>query len=640
MTRSLCRLARLAFLLLAPMPAEAASGCPDIAQAPSSRWSIERDHAAFWLTTPCGERFFSLGVNVVDGGVVYGEGGRHYDWRRTDPSLPAWAERARRQLQGWGFNTSGGWSLGPELLKMPFLVNLELGRLARFHWFDPFAPETELRMRRLAERLVAPYRGNRLRIGYFSDNEVGWWRGTLFTFYIQEPPRSLTKQRLIERLVEHYRGDWKRFAEDFLPPPGIASFGELLVSEGEPVGLKPGGGGIGFVRRWTREVTERYYRLAAEAIRAADPEALFFGDRLPIYYDPEAVAAMAPWVDAIATNYNLDSPDGWLAHYFFDGLDALSAGRPFMVSEWFFAARENRSGNVNSGHLMTVATQKERAAGAAAATRRFARLPNLLGLHWFQYHDDPYGGRNDGEDYNFGLVDNDDHAYGELTQALSQANSELPALHAEAGRKAPHEFHGIPRAEIVVGDGVLTEWPKERALLPRLLSPPGEVPFGEAYLAWGAKGLSLAFIGMDYYDLQLLDYAGSFPRSESMRIDLGIDGGAGPRRFSLFAVPPRAAAGKGWIEMRVELCLWDGAVCRSVEGAETSYFGADQPRVTTELTIPWSAIGLAGPPSEPRLRLELAATAWYRSRWMSLSGLAPDRAMADSARWRELPLLP
>ncbi len=632
--------ALLCFALLWLLAEPALAACPNLADAPTSRWGIERDGASAWLATPCGERFFSLGVNVIDGGIVYRNVGRHYDWHRTDASLDDWAKRARARLLDWGFNSSGGWSLGPDRLELPFVVNLELGRLARFHWFDPFAPETEIRMRRVADRLVAPYRGNRLRIGYFSDNEVGWWRGTLFTFYIQEPPRNVTKQRLMQRLVEHYRGDWQRFVEDFVPPPGIASFGELLVSEGEPVKLRPGGAGIGFVRAWTREVTERYYRLSAEAIRAADPDALYLGDRLPIYYDPEAVAAMAPWVDAISTNYNLDSPDGWLARYFFDGLESLSSGRPILVSEWFFAARENRSGNVNSGHLMTVATQRERALGAAAATRRIARLPYLIGLHWFEYHDDPYGGRNDGEDYNFGLVDNDDRPYEELVAALSQANRELPSLHAEAAAKPPRDFRGIPKAEIVVGDGVLTEWPKERALLPRLLTASGEVPFGEAYLAWSDKGLSLAFIGMDYYDLELLDLDGPFPRSESMRVDLGLDGGAGPRRFALFVVPPRAGAGKGWVEMRVELCRWEGAECRGVEGAEASYFGADQPRVTTELTIPWSALGLAGPPAGRPLKLELAATAWYRSRWMSLSGKAPDAAMADSPHWREVLLLP
>jgi hypothetical protein len=50
---------------------------------------------------------------------------------------------------------------------MPFTPDLELGRNARFHWFDPFDPATAERMEGWARRLVAPYRQNPYRIGYF-----------------------------------------------------------------------------------------------------------------------------------------------------------------------------------------------------------------------------------------------------------------------------------------------------------------------------------------------------------------------------------------------------------------------------------------------------------------------------------------
>src|SRR5208282_1094168 len=106
--------------------------------------------------------------------------------------------------------------------------------------------------------------------------------------------------------------------------------------------------------------------------------------------------------------------------------------KPALISEWFFAATENRTGNRNNGHLMTVATQAERAVGAAAAARNFAARPEIVGLHWFQYSDYPLGGRADSEDYNFGLVDIADQPYQELVTALGAANRELPDIHAEA----------------------------------------------------------------------------------------------------------------------------------------------------------------------------------------------------------------
>ncbi len=618
--------------LLALAPATACA-CADFGKAPSSRWSTARDDGASWLVTPCGDRMFSLGVNVIDGGASYLNAERRYHWSHTDPSIDDWAKRNRVRLVEWGFNTAGGWSLDTKRLDFPFTPNLELGRNARFHWFDPYAPETEARARELARKLVEPYRGDPRRIGYYTDNEVGWWRGALFTFYAQEPPRSITKQRMIEALAAHYKDDFSRFARDFIPPKGIASFADLLASEGEPVRLKPGGRGIDFVRIWARQISGLYYKTMAEALKAADPDALVLGDRLPIYYDPDAIAAMAPYVDVISTNYNVDAPDGWVARYFFEGIAKITQRKPVLISEWFFAARENRSGNRNNGHLMTVGTQAERAAGAGAATRRFAQLSDVVGIHWFQFHDHPPGGRSDGEDYNFGLVDITDQPYEQLIEALTKSNREAAKLHAQPGQPPSRARTSLPRAEIRTDDAVLTDWPKSRALLPPLIAQPGEVAFGEAYAAWSGEGLSLAVIGMDYYDLDLLAYGEEFPRSEAFRVDLGVDAGKGARRFRIHVLPPREGIAGGSQRMRAELCRIEESNCVPVGGGEVRYFGSDQPRITFEAKIPWSALGVSGPPAEG-IAFDLAAVAWYRSRWMSLTGRPPQLVMNDPTRWK------
>src|SRR5205809_7622077 len=113
---------------------------------------------------------------------------------------------------------------------------------------------------------------------------------------------------------------------------------------------------------------------------------------------------------------------------------------------------------------MTVATQAERARGAAAAAARFAREPGVVGAHWFQYYDHPRGGRDDGEDYNFGLVDIDDRPYGRLVTALGEVNARLPALHREA-RPAPPPRAELPEAAIDAGHPSPADWPNERALV-------------------------------------------------------------------------------------------------------------------------------------------------------------------------------
>jgi hypothetical protein len=634
----------LAAVIVVVLPAGRALGCTDLAQAPTTRWSLTIENGVSWLITPCGLHFLSLGVNALDGGYPYRDrGGKvYYSWTAFEPSKEAWIEKTRRRLAAWGFNSAGGWSLPPQELRLPTIVNLELGRNARFHWFDPFAPATAVRMMALARKLVAPYRNTPYRIGYFSDNEVGWWAGALFVFYSMKPAESATKQRWVETLEHHYGGDWSHFTADFLPPQGVASWKALLATT-EMTRMRPGGAGIHVVREWCGIVAQHYYALASRAIRSADPNALYFGDRLPIYYDPAAVRAMAPYVDAIATNYNVDSSDGWIADYYFDGLRKLSGGKPVLVSEWFFAARHNRTGNLNNGHLMTVDTQAERAAGAAAATENFAAIPELVGAHWFQYYDHPKGGRADGEDYDFGLVDINDRPYRRLTSALAIANRRASEIHGEATVPGPRsgEFT-IPRAEVELRKRSLSDWPKPASLMPRLTASTGAVEFGEIYLSWSERGLQLATIGQDYFDIDLLTYDGPFPLIDAYRVELGVDLGDGPRRFTLFFIPPRTKI-HDYPEMAAELCA--GAAersirhgCTPVAHSQAVYFGADQPRITAEALIPWSALGATPPSAGTSLRVAAAVTSWDRDRWMSLSGRPPAVAMRDPGGWRTMRL--
>src|SRR6185312_14173513 len=523
------------------------------------------------------------------------------------------------------------------------VINLELGRLAKFHWFDPFDPNMPARMDAEARKLTAPYRHSPYRIGYFSDNEVGWWSGALFLFYAQKPASNFTKQRWIATLRSFYHDDWRRFARDFVPPEGVGSWKALLQTE-KPTRLRIGGHGIAAVERWTALVAQHYYALARRAIKKADPDAVFFGDRLPIYYDPAALRVEAPRVDALAVNYNVASPEGWIAPYFFDGIRRITGGKAMLISEWFYAARENRTGNTNNGHLMTVDTQAERAAGAAASARLFAGVPEILGEHWFQYYDYPLGGRADSEDYNFGLVDIHDRPYDRLVAALGAANRQLPQIHAQAAvasRPGRTNF-AVPHAAIDPAHLSLIDWPKPASLLPAFIPQKGKVAFGEAYLSWSEHGLALATIGQDYYDLELLDYHGDYPLTESYRLELDLDAGAGPKRFTLYFIPPKGKT-RDYPPMAPLLCAGTVAAlhdnkCAEIPGTQALYFGADQPRIVAEALLPWQALGLEGPPKSGKLKIEVSAVAWYNSRWMSLSGLPPDEGSAEPQRWMSVRL--
>src|SRR5712691_9727175 len=120
-----CWLFALAVLLM--QGTSGVNACSDLALAPHSQWQVTAQDGVFWLLTPCGERFFSIGVNVLDGGYPARlfKGRVAYHWGMFAPDLEAWGQFARERVVGWGFNTAGAWSLHPQRLKLPIIPDLE-----------------------------------------------------------------------------------------------------------------------------------------------------------------------------------------------------------------------------------------------------------------------------------------------------------------------------------------------------------------------------------------------------------------------------------------------------------------------------------------------------------------------------------
>ena len=79
-----------------------------------------------------------------------------------------------------------------------------------------------------------------------------------------------------------------------------------------------------------------------------------------------------------------------------------------------------------------VPTQKVRADKFEECATTWMRQPYFLGYHWFVYMDEPKGGRFDGEDGNYGLVNNDDNPYTVLVERLEQTNARVWDLHRAA----------------------------------------------------------------------------------------------------------------------------------------------------------------------------------------------------------------
>ncbi len=479
-------------------------------------YRIARRKGVWWFVSPKGEPFFSLGVNCVNMGASdYSERNPAYCGLRFYPDGTSWAQHTLSRLREWGFNTVGGWSDVDTLRQhwkegMPYTVVLHVGSRLGMPWNDMFHPQTACKVEEIVRELTAPYRQDPNLLGWFTDNELGWWDDSLFLHFLKQPMQNATRRELIKLLRRHYGNDFRRLQQDF-DTGDARQFEDIRQTT-----LVPGGKGMVVINHFIYMLAKQYYKLMYDAIRRYDRDHLILGDRYHDFYPLEVARASTRYVDVVSVNHGADWIDGSNSHYFLYTLHRLT-GKPVLITEFYFCAHENRSGNRNSPpdtNFPTVQTQRERAEGARVNLVDCTQRPYVIGAHWFQYYDEPTFGRDDGENYNMGLVDIHNQPYEDLTTAFRSVT--VNQLHARANLPSCVEQHGCPRAKGQPLEG-LHSWDKAASWIP----PSSEYPVADLYLCWQPSHLFIAIHASDWADASLYPQ-GKVPREERMQCKLSL----------------------------------------------------------------------------------------------------------------------
>jgi hypothetical protein len=217
-----------------------------------------------------------------------------------------------------------------------FMPVLHLGSTAGAPWWDMWDDKITARMEEVARRQIVAVRDDPRLIGYYTDNEMGWWNATLFKMTLEHAPTSGQRRRLIELLRKTYDDDWQKLLADF-EPAGADSWDEL--DRGGRLHVRAGSNGVLVMRRFLAMVADRYYELAHDIIRKHDRRALILGDRYQSFYYPEVARAAGRHMDVVSTNLNAHWNDGTFLRCYLDTLHKLT-GKPILVSEFYAAAAE------------------------------------------------------------------------------------------------------------------------------------------------------------------------------------------------------------------------------------------------------------------------------------------------------------
>lgn len=356
-----------------------------------------------------------------------------------------WTAHSLDRLQAWGFNTVGNWS-APALAaaqRVPYTRPLSIaGDFATvstgFDWWggmpDPFDPRFVAAVERAVRVATRGRADDPWLIGYFADNELAWAgvgeplqaRYALALGTLRQGPQSPAKQAFLAQLRARYSSAAALAAAWGVPLADWAALEAADFRAPLPDAAHPAREAD--LQRFQRLYADTYFRTVAERLKAAAPNHLLLGGRFAAS-TPEAVAACAQYCDVLSFNFYTREPQHG---YDFAALRQLD--KPLLVTEFHFGSRDR---GPFWGGVQEVWTEEQRGPAYAHFLARALDEPGIVGLHWFQYLDQPATGRLlDGENGHLGLVGITDRPYRGFVEAVRQANLTVPArlLPAAAAR--------------------------------------------------------------------------------------------------------------------------------------------------------------------------------------------------------------
>jgi len=328
-----------------------------------------------------------------------------YAWnlarRHGGEAQTKWVDVAIRRLESWGLNTIGNWSDARlwDTHQKAYVVNLrgwgmETGYMGMP---DVFSDEFPKMVDKAAAEQCAPRKDDPYLLGYFVANEPPW------------PGReSLVVDVILER-----------------PPSAIQREAKAFLAGGDTPERR---------RQFIYRAFDKFLEVINAAIRRHDPNHLNLGLRFGGGVPPAEMLRASKTFDVYSMNVYSTSVNVKTLEEIY-----RTTERPIIVGEFHFGV----PGRGLAAGLVQVRDQAERGTAYRYYVEQAASFPAFIGSSWFQWVDQPSTGRNDGENYNIGLVDVTDRPYKELIEAMKTTHRRLQAVHA--GKTPPFDVR--PRAQ-------------------------------------------------------------------------------------------------------------------------------------------------------------------------------------------------
>jgi hypothetical protein len=406
---------------------------------------VQHDGKRWWMVDPEGYAFLSAGIDCIRDNVDGMVSGQEdlFAWLPPRDSLYAetytergnevmvnflmvnlkrvfgrqarekWDEITVGLLKRWRINTIANWSdlEFARKINYPYVLNMRnypTTEVLLYRDFpDVFSNEYRQHAVEFAGQLES-CKNDPFLIGYFLSNEPHWAFGDnnlAFEMFAVSMP-SATKEAFAAWLKEKYRdirsfnAAWNQQLEGF---NGIKA---LVLKE------SPSDACWDDCNAFSGIMVDKYVEVVCNEVKKVDPNHLNLGLRYA-WISSELCYRAGAYFDVFSINgYSNPGPPETAEI-------ARRSGKPVLIGEYHFGATDR--GLPSTGIQGAESQQARGEAYRYYLEQGFAR-PELIGIHYFQWMDQPVFGRFDGENYNIGFLDICMHPYHELTSQAAASH--------------------------------------------------------------------------------------------------------------------------------------------------------------------------------------------------------------------------
>ncbi|MGG1513770.1 hypothetical protein ABE504_00045 [Paenibacillus oryzisoli] len=325
-----------------------------------------------------------------------------------------WEDITKKRLIDWGFNAFSKWTQPRNVTFPNIQVLQDPGNLKRIQWtYDVFDPQNESIIENALSGQLQSAKNSPWLIGYTYDNEAGW-NTDIVKEVLTYSATSPAKSAFVDFLAPRYNNDIA--AVNQLLGTSAASFAELKgisINIAKVPALD--------ISDYIKLASRTYFSTITNIIKKYDTNHLFLGvSVVPTWRTSlEWDSAGMEFVDAFSID-EYASDVNWISRY-------EAFGKPLLNLEYTFSTTEHGLSPVNAA--TTVASTADRGYAFKSFVEGQLSHPLFVGSGWFSYYDQAVTGRKDGENYNIGLVNQQDQPYSDMVNVMKTVNPGLEQVH-------------------------------------------------------------------------------------------------------------------------------------------------------------------------------------------------------------------